>query len=277
MTRSTARGSHGFASPAGAPSSAGRIPTSSCAAVETARSPSSCSATRARATTASTRSSRRCCPRPSGVSFTIICSDVIYPSGEMGEYRTRFFRPYRDCDADLRGPRQPRLVRRAARLHVAPAADRRAAGRRSRSARALAAAAARACCGGARARPDDADLADVRKARSRTQPALRPAAAGPVLGARRRAAADRRHRHRHRGTIDAEQAAWLRRVSLGDPRPKILLTGKPLIVNGHGPGAIEAGARSTTSSATPRTSYVAAIGGDIHNYQRYPSAAGRPH
>ena len=38
------------------------------------------------------------------------------------------------------------------------------------------------------------------------------------------------------GAIDAEQAAWLRRVSLGSDRPKILVTGKPLIVNGqHAP------------------------------------------
>ena len=43
-----------------------------------------------------------------GVDFAIICSDVIYPAGEGGDYRTKFFRPYRDLDCpDLRRSGQP--------------------------------------------------------------------------------------------------------------------------------------------------------------------------
>ncbi|HMJ96279.1 MAG TPA: metallophosphoesterase, partial [Thermoleophilaceae bacterium] len=36
-----------------------------------------------------------------GVDFTVICSDVIYPAGEVGDYRTKFFRPYRDLDCPI--------------------------------------------------------------------------------------------------------------------------------------------------------------------------------
>lgn len=55
------------------------------------------------------------------------------------------------------------------------------------------------------------------------------------------------------GTVDAEQGAWLREVSQG-PRPKILVTGSPLYVDGERhPCPIEGAARSTTSCATPPT------------------------
>jgi hypothetical protein len=74
------------------------------------------------------------------------------------------------------------------------------------------------------------------------------------------------------GQIDAEQAQWLRRVSFGDPRPKILLTGKPIYVdNKYHPGPIDGETATVDDVVTdPRANYVAAIGGDIHNYQRYP-------
>lgn len=78
------------------------------------------------------------------------------------------------------------------------------------------------------------------------------------------------------GGIDAEQARWLQEVSYGDPRPKILLTGTPLLtyaapqpcpVRDPRPG----GPRSVEEIVTdPRAQYIAAIGGDDHAYQRYP-------
>jgi hypothetical protein len=75
-----------------------------------------------------------------------------------------------------------------------------------------------------------------------------------------------------RGEIDSDQAAWLRRVSRESPRPKILLTGKPIYVDGaHRPGRIE-GEDGTVDDIVrdPAHNYIAVIGGDIHNYQRYP-------
>ena len=53
------------------------------------------------------------------------------------------------------------------------------------------------------------------------------------------------------GTLDAEQAAWLRRVSLGSDRPKILITGKPLIVNGELDLRAAAPRHRRASSPTP--------------------------
>lgn len=78
------------------------------------------------------------------------------------------------------------------------------------------------------------------------------------------------------GGIDRDQAAWLRRVSVASPKPKLLVTGKPLYVDGrHHPGPIE-GTSETVDEIVrvPAHNYVAAIGGDIHNYQRYPVDVG---
>jgi hypothetical protein len=73
------------------------------------------------------------------------------------------------------------------------------------------------------------------------------------------------------GGIDRDQADWLRRVSANSPKPKILLTGKPIYVDGeHHPGAIEGGGTVDEIITAREHNYIAAIGGDIHNYQRYP-------
>ncbi|MCD0448567.1 metallophosphoesterase [Actinocorallia sp. API 0066] len=70
------------------------------------------------------------------------------------------------------------------------------------------------------------------------------------------------------GRLDADQGAWLRRVS-ADPRPKLLITGKPIYRdNSYRPCPIQGG--GTVDEIVRSTGYVAAIGGDIHNYQRYP-------
>jgi calcineurin-like phosphoesterase family protein len=73
------------------------------------------------------------------------------------------------------------------------------------------------------------------------------------------------------GGIDKQQAEWLLDVSRG-PKPKILLTGKPIYVDGdHHPGPIEGSDTTVDDIVTdPDHNYIAAIGGDIHNYQRYP-------
>jgi hypothetical protein len=75
------------------------------------------------------------------------------------------------------------------------------------------------------------------------------------------------------GEVDEEQYCWLQRVSLDAARrPKILLTGKPIYVDGeHHPGRV-AGTTATVDDVVtnPLANYVMVIGGDIHNYQRYP-------
>jgi hypothetical protein len=70
--------------------------------------------------------------------------------------------------------------------------------------------------------------------------------------------------------IDREQGEWLRKVSRETHKPKLLLTGKPIYVDGeYHPGAIEGGGTVDEIVREPKHRYVAAIGGDIHNYQRY--------
>ena len=54
-------------------------------------------------------------------------------------------------------------------------------------------------------------------------------------------------------------------------RPKILVTGSPIYVDGeHHPCAIEGGGTVDDIVRDPAHHFVAAIGGDIHNYQHYP-------
>jgi hypothetical protein len=71
--------------------------------------------------------------------------------------------------------------------------------------------------------------------------------------------------------IDAEQGEWLRKISSG-PKDKILLTGKPLVVDAHRKTCPIAGSDDTVNAIVEDAAnrYVAVIGGDIHNFQRYP-------
>jgi Calcineurin-like phosphoesterase len=78
------------------------------------------------------------------------------------------------------------------------------------------------------------------------------------------------------GTIDATQGDWLRHISRS-PKPKVLLTGKPIYVNGrHQACPIDGGRQGTVDDIVrdPAHRYLAAIGGDVHNYQRYPVQVG---
>jgi hypothetical protein len=73
--------------------------------------------------------------------------------------------------------------------------------------------------------------------------------------------------------IDAEQGAWLKKIS-AMPKDKILLTGKPLVVDASRKRCGIAGAdpQDTVNALVedPANRYIAVIGGDIHNFQRYP-------
>lgn len=74
------------------------------------------------------------------------------------------------------------------------------------------------------------------------------------------------------GDLDEQQGRWLERVSSEVRKPKLLLTGKPLMVDGeYHPGTVRGLDRTVDDIVRePANGYVAAIGGDIHNYQRYP-------
>jgi hypothetical protein len=197
-----------------------------------------------------------------GIDFAVICSDLIYPTGDIGDYGERFYHPYRNLRVPIFGvpgnhdwydglhgfmhhlcgidePDAPLDFGTGIRRWIAQHTWRHSV------------------------RPDDHALLQMRGGR---EPHAQP---GPYVaidtGPLRIVTIDTGIQ----GTIDAEQAAWLRRVSLEDARPKILLTGKPIYVDGeHKQHDVDEVVRN------PDANYVAAIGGDIHNYQRYPVKLG---
>lgn len=199
-----------------------------------------------------------------GTDFMFICSDVIYPAGGVEEYEDKFFWAYRDypgsiyavpgnhdwyddCAAfmhwfcGMKDPPPPTPSGASPKLLL-----RRLLWRRPR-------------------RPDPRRLAKMTTFAMPGQPGPYFALdTGPLLLVGIDTGIT--------GEIDAEQATWLERVSRQSPRPKILLTGKPIYVDGeHHAGTIEGSAKTVDDIVThPEHKYIAAIGGDIHNYQRYP-------
>ncbi|WP_214367503.1 metallophosphoesterase family protein [Pseudonocardia sp. H11422] len=203
--------------------------------------------------------------------LAVLCSDVIYPAGGVRAYADRFYRPYADypgpiyglpgnhgwydgltgfmttfCGAppdagapDVPGPRAG-LTGALRRLlwRRAPKATVR-------------------------------DVADMRRYRdAESQQAVQPGPycaidAGPV----RLVLIDTGMS----GEVDAEQGEWLRAVSAPSDRPKILLTGTPIYSYGElRPSPIAGGGDVNEIVTDPAHHYVAVIGGDDHNYQRYP-------
>jgi hypothetical protein len=79
------------------------------------------------------------------------------------------------------------------------------------------------------------------------------------------------------GKLDKTQGDWLRARAV-EPGKKVLLTGKPLMVNNElDEGEIEGGGSVNEIVTAPGNGFVAAIGGDIHNFQHYGAqVGGRP-
>jgi Calcineurin-like phosphoesterase len=207
-----------------------------------------------------------------GTRFAVISSDLLYPSGSGNEYGTKFYRPYKDYPAPIYAipgnhdwyDNNGGFMRVFCDAPVPPL---------STKPRALSAAWWRRL---AWKDPDRLDVAKFEEARAlRGRPEQQAVQPGPYwtidAGPIRLVGIDTGIL----GGIDRDQGEWLRRVSAG-PKPKILVTGKPLHVdNEHHPGAIE-GTKATVDDivSDPANHYVAAIGGDIHNYQHYPVKVG---
>ncbi|MGW2523443.1 metallophosphoesterase family protein [Streptomyces sp. NPDC001617] len=204
-----------------------------------------------------------------GTDFAVVTSDVIYPVGSADDYGTKFFRPYQDYPAPIYAiPGNHDWYEDLGAFMRVFCGDTPPLPPGPRP-RPLTGAWWRSLLWH-RPRPTDGQhLDEVRKLRSSSaQQAVQP---GPYwaidAGPLRLIGIDTGLL----GTIDAEQGAWLREVSKG-PRPKILLTGSPLYVDGeHHPCTIEGdGGTVDEIVRDPEHHYVASIGGDIHNYQRYP-------
>jgi hypothetical protein len=205
-----------------------------------------------------------------GTEFMIIASDVIYPVGSVNDYPEKFFRPYAGYPGPIYGipgnhdwyDTNYGFMRIFCGAHevLEPSLWRGPAGILAR------------LLWRRPDRPDEKALAEAQRMRSLpSQQQIQP---GPywmidtpslrIIGIDTGI----------KGDIDRDQGAWLRRVSRG-PKPKILVTGKPLYVDDqHHPGPIEGGGYVDDIVTDPECNYVAAIGGDIHNYQHYPVRVG---
>jgi hypothetical protein len=202
--------------------------------------------------------------------FMVICSDVVYPDGDVNEYLNKFFRPYKDYTKPiyaLPGNHDWYDGLNGFMIHFCGAKpSERSLGRNWILRRLWRKA--------ARARPEV--LEQCRILRSELEEHLRQPGSyfaidtGPLKIIGIDAGIN--------GQIDHEQGEWLRWISSSSPKPKILLTGKPIYVDNqyhYDEGGIEDGATKVDDIVRMHEhNYVAAIGGDIHNYQRYPVKVG---
>ena len=207
-----------------------------------------------------------------GIDFGVVCSDVIYPAGEAADYAAKFYAPYQGLPGPIYAipgnhdwyDRLVGFMTHFCDAQAAPAANvGRGSGLRGRLASLLWRKERKiepeTVSGGEDARPRDARF---------------PSQRGPYwtldAGPLRLVGIDTGIS----GVVDATQGEWLRRVSAERPEAaKILLTGKPLIVDGeYRRGDIAPDGALTVDAIVrdPAHGYVAAIGGDVHNYQRYP-------
>ncbi|MDQ3785099.1 MAG: metallophosphoesterase [Actinomycetota bacterium] len=214
--------------------------------------------------------------RAQDAAFMFINGDVVYPSGDAVDYEDRFYRPYKDylgpiyavpgnhdwydglngfmrhfCDARASDTPRPaegtgalwqRVLRRALWRHPARMNERRIDDMRA-----------------IRARPEQQALQPGPYLAIDTGPLLLVAIDTGVLG-----------------DIDRDQGEWLRRLSGAVGKPKILLTAKPFYVEGerHRGRIEDSGETVDDIIRAPENGYIAAIGGDLHHYERYPVSVG---
>jgi Calcineurin-like phosphoesterase len=199
--------------------------------------------------------------------FMVVCSDVIYPAGDAEDYGAKFYDPYEDYARPiyaLPGNHDwyDGLVGFMYHLCGAepsafPAAEQRASSLKERLRRLL------------WRRPAKRSLEEL-PVRRRTEDGRRSDQRSPYFAIETGPLLIVGIDTGMGGAIDRDQGGWLRRISREINRPKLLLTGKPLYVDGeHHPYPIEGGGTVDEIVRAPEHNYVAAIGGDIHNYQRY--------
>ena len=199
--------------------------------------------------------------------FMVVCSDVIYPAGDAEDYEAKFYAPYEDYARPiyalpgnhdwydglvgfmyhLCGAQAPALAHNGERPSSLKERLRQLLWRRA-------------------AKKSLEAFPERRRTEARRRSSQRTPyfaiETGPLLVVGIDTGIG--------GVMDHEQGQWLRRVSREIDKPKLLLTGKPLYVDGeHHPGKIEGGGTVDEVVRAPEHKYLAAIGGDIHNYQRY--------
>jgi hypothetical protein len=221
-----------------------------------------------------------------GTAFLFLCSDVLYPIGDVNDYAGKYYRPYRGYPGpiyaipgnhDWYDGLSAFMHHFCGRTDAPPLPtldeDVAATGQprwRVRLRRAL-------WRGPADPREDELEvMRGLRGQVGQAQPVRQPGGHFVL---------DTKHLRLVcldtgiLGDIDAAQGEWLVRVS-ADTRPKMLLTGRPLVVDGTVKPCPIAGAPSGFGSVLDVVhhapfGYVASVGGDIHNYQRYPVRVGQ--
>jgi hypothetical protein len=202
-----------------------------------------------------------------GTRFMVICSDVIYPSGDIEDYEAKFYEPYEGYQHPiyaLPGNHDWYDGLNGFMFHL---------------------------CGvevpmpAVAAEAGDSSWKESLRRRLWRKPRMEPGS----VPERKRTEEHRRSNQRSSyfaielgpllvvgidtgmgGPIDGEQGEWLRKLSREVDKPKLLLTGKPIYVDGEcPPGEIEGGDTIDEIVRGVAHVYVAVIGGDIHNYQRY--------
>ena len=205
--------------------------------------------------------------------FMVICSDVIYPAGDIEDYEAKFYEPYEDYEHPiyaLPGNHDWYDGLNGFMYHLCGAEatalatpKERASSRKERLRRLL-------------WRTPKVDPASLPE-RKRTEGARRSNQRSPYFaietGPLLIVGIDTGMGY----PLDCEQGEWLKKISKID-KPKLLLTGLPIYWNcgyqdcGTGTysgGEVEGGGTVDGIVRDPEHNYVAVIGGNIHNYQRY--------
>jgi hypothetical protein len=202
-----------------------------------------------------------------GVDFAFVASDVVYPAGDVNDYRRKFYLPYRGLhfpiyaipgnhdwdDGGLFGfmfhfcgqEEPPPGVLEAVPPVLRPFWRKRA--------------------------PIHDSTREARREREQAGTMARQPGsyfaldAGPLLLVGLDLGLC--------GHVDRDQAQWLAEVSRGDPRPKVLISSKPTYADGrYTPCQIKGGGTVDAIVRDPAANYIAVVSGEIHNYQRYPVA-----
>ncbi len=208
-----------------------------------------------------------------GTAFAVIMSDVIYPAGNANEYEEKFYRPYREYPSPIYaipGNHDWYDELRGFMYHLCGVEEMASPDFTYATGQPSWKQAVHRLFWRRPDRPDPAQ-AGVRSS-WRPLPGQRSGQRSPYwvidLDPVRIVGIDTGIL----GGLDRDQGEWLREVSRDPSRAKILLTGKPLYVDGeYHPGSIEGGGTVDEIVRDPESGYIAAIGGDIHNYQRYPT------
>lgn len=200
--------------------------------------------------------------------FMVVCSDVIYPAGDSSDYEDKFYRAYEEYPRPIYavpGNHDWYDGLGGFMFHLCdaenpPSAAKKASSWKGRLQQKL------------WRRPNTSDPTTLARKRvwrsasgqhSRQRSPYFAIETGPLLIVGIDTGMD--------GSIDREQGQWLENISREVDKPKLLITGKPIYVDGeYHPGVIEGGGTVDEIVRDPEYCYVAAIGGDIHNYQRYP-------